>query len=43
MPRLGVSLGLSTLIQQVSRIARDLWNLVNDPWELEHRKWEDIV
>ena len=43
MPRLAVSLGLSTMIQQVSRLVRDLWSTVSDTWELELRKWEDIV
>ena len=45
MPKLGISLRLQTTVMQVARLARDLWNSVslNDPWELELRKWEDIV
>jgi len=29
----------------VSRLARDMWNSIslNDVWERELRKWEDII
>ena len=43
MPRLGIVLRLETAVMQVARLARDLWSTVNDTWELEFRKWEDIV
>jgi len=31
------------MVKQTARLARDLWQLVNDIWENEHRKWEDIT
>ena len=40
---LKLGLNLRTMVTQVARLARDLWQTVNDPWELEFRKWEDIV
>ena len=43
MPRLGVSLGIATMVQQVSRLVRDVWASISDNWENELRKWEDIV
>ena len=40
-----LKLGLSvrTLPNQVARLARDLWTKINDTWDLEERKWENIV
>jgi len=40
-----LSLGnsLQNVAIQTARLARDLWNIINDTWQLEHRKWEDIV
>ena len=43
MPRLGISLRLQTMVMQVARLARDLWETISDAWENETRKWEDIV
>ena len=40
---LKLALNLRTSITQTARLARDLWSTVSDPWELELRKWEDIV
>jgi hypothetical protein len=40
---LRLALSLRTSITQTARLARDLWRTVNDPWELEERKWEDII
>ena len=40
---LGLRLKLQSVITQTARLARDLWQLVNDVWENEHRKWEDIT
>jgi len=40
---LSLKLKLHSVITQTARLARDLWNLVNDTWQLEERKWEDIV
>jgi len=40
---LSLGLRLTSYVTQVARLARDLWNLVNDVWENEHRKWEDIT
>ena len=39
--RLGLS--IASQVTQTARLARDLWLLVNDTWQLEARKWEDIV
>jgi hypothetical protein len=41
MLRLGLK--LSSVVTQTARLARDLWETVNDIWENEHRKWEDII
>ena len=41
MLRLGLK--LASHLKQTARLARDLWNIINDTWQLEHRKWEDIV
>ena len=40
-----LKLGLSvlTLPNQVARLVRDLWKSINDTWDLEERKWENIV
>ena len=42
-----ISLGLSihSVVTQVARLARDMWNStnLNDVWERELRKWEDII
>tara|TARA_R100001594_G_C3935952_1_gene239413 strand:+ start:529 stop:654 length:126 start_codon:yes stop_codon:yes gene_type:complete len=40
---LNLALKLSSVVKQTARLARDLWNKVNDTWENETRKWEDIV
>jgi hypothetical protein len=36
---------LHAIATQVARLARDMWNStnLNDVWERELRKWEDIV
>jgi|TARA_R100000093_G_scaffold27452_1_gene15237 hypothetical protein len=41
MLRLGLRLG--TVVTQTARLARDLWGKINDIWESEERKWENIV
>jgi len=45
MPRLGTRLGIVQAVHQMARLARDLWNSIslNDVWEREQRKWENIV
>jgi len=43
MPRLGIYLKLQRVVTQTARLARDLWNVINDIWENETRKWEDIT
>ena len=40
---LSLSLKLKSHITQTARLARDLWRLVIDTWDNEHRKWQDIV
>jgi hypothetical protein len=42
---LSLRLTLSSVVTQVARLARDMWNStnLNDIWENEHRKWEDII
>tara|TARA_R110002167_G_scaffold329729_2_gene536415 strand:- start:570 stop:695 length:126 start_codon:yes stop_codon:yes gene_type:complete len=40
---LALKLGLRSFIARSAAIARDLWQLVNDIWQNEHRKWEDIT
>ena len=40
---LNLQLKLTSLVTQTARLARDLWSLVIDTWDNEHRKWQDIV
>ena len=40
---LNLGLKLSSVVTQTARLARDLWQIVNDIWKNEHRKWEDII
>ena len=40
---LSLGLRLTSFKTQTARLARDLWSIVNDVWENEHRKWEDIT
>ena len=40
---LNLRLGLRSFGVRAAAVARDLWELVNDPWELEFRKWEDVL
>ena len=42
---LALRLTLSSIVTQVARLARDMWNStnLNDVWERELRKWEDII
>jgi hypothetical protein len=40
---LNLGLRITSFVTQTARLARDLWQTVNDIWENEHRKWEDIV
>jgi len=36
-------LNLRSMVVQTARLTRDLWQSINDIWENELRKWEDIV
>ena len=42
---LALKLTLHSIATQVARLARDMWNStnLNDVWERELRKWEDII
>jgi len=40
---LNLGLRLQSFVTQTARLARDLWNTINDTWQNEARKWEDIV
>jgi len=42
---LAISNTLSSIAMNISRLARDMWNSIslNDVWERELRKWEDII
>jgi hypothetical protein len=42
---LTLALSLHSVVTQVARLARDMWNSIslNDVWERELRKWEDII
>tara|TARA_Y100001963_G_C6618560_1_gene370578 strand:+ start:445 stop:573 length:129 start_codon:yes stop_codon:yes gene_type:complete len=40
---LKLALNLRTVVTQTARLARDLWQTVEDKWENEARKWEDII
>ena len=42
---LSLRLTLHSMATQVARLARDMWNStnLNDVWERELRKWEDII
>ena len=39
---LNLGLKLTSIVKQTARLARDLWQTINDIWENEARKWEDI-
>jgi len=39
---LNLGLKLTSIVKQTARLARDLWQTINDVWENETRKWEDI-
>ena len=39
---LSLGLKLISVVKQTARLARDLWQTINDTWENEARKWEDI-
>ena len=39
---LSLGLKLISVVKQTARLARDLWQTINDTWENEFRKWEDI-
>ena len=41
--KLSMGLSIGAITTQVARLVRDLWNIINDTWQLEHRKWEDII
>lgn len=45
MSRLGTRLGIMQAVHQMARLARDMWNSIslNDVWEKEQRKWDNIV
>ena len=42
---LALALSLHSVVTQIARLARDMWNStnLNDVWERELRKWEDII
>lgn len=43
--RMALSLALGSIVNQVARLARDMWNStnLNDIWENEQRNWDDII
>ena len=40
---LSLGIKLQSVVMQTARLARDLWSTINDTWQLEERKWEDII
>ena len=42
---LSIANTLRSVITQTARLARDMWNStnLNDVWDRELRKWEDII
>ena len=40
---LNLGLKLTSEVKQTARLVRDLWNSINDTWNNEIRKYEDIV
>jgi hypothetical protein len=42
---LSLAMSIHSIITQTARLARDMWNStnLNDVWERELRKWEDII
>jgi len=42
---LALAMSIHSIITQTARLARDMWNStnLNDVWERELRKWEDII
>ena len=39
---LNLGLRLTSIVKQTARLVRDFWNSINDTWDNELRKWEDI-
>jgi len=39
---LSLGLKLISVVKQTARLARDLWQTINDTWQNEARKWENI-
>ena len=40
---INLGIRLQSIVTQTARLARDLWSTINDTWQNEARKWEDIV
>ena len=42
---LSLAMSIHSVITQVARLARDMWNStnLNDIWENEQREWDDII
>ena len=40
---INLGMRLQSIVTQTARLARDLWSTINDTWQNEARKWEDIV
>ena len=40
---LNLGLKLTSVVKQTARLVRDLWNSINDTWNNEIRKYEEIV
>ena len=42
---IALRLNIRSMVTQTARLARDMWNStnLNDVWERELRKWEDII
>ena len=42
---LSLAMSIHSIMTQTARLARDMWNStnLNDVWERELRKWEDII
>ena len=40
---LSIANTLRSVVTQTARLTRDLWTSINDIWNNEQRKWEDII
>ena len=41
--KMALGMAISAMATQTARLARDLFIKINDIWDNEQRKWQDII